>query len=424
MAESLWQLTASPEPVLTPLEESTTVDAIVIGAGFTGLSCALHLAQRGHGVIVLESREPGWGGSGRNAGQWLPGWPGRSPQSVVAQFGEERGTALNRFNADASRLVADLVTKHNIAADLNRSGIIVVAHTSAKFLELEGIHSSWAELSGRTRLVQPRDLGRFLTTERYFGGLLYEDGGSLNPLSYVRGLAAAAQTAGATIHVRSPAVAMGRHGDQWRIDTPKGSVVAPRLFVCTNAYSRGLWPPLDKVFLRIPMAMLASDPLPDGGTGFMPAKVPFGDTNRLALFGGMTDSQGRFVASVPPRFSNNASIRALSRDFDSKFRRVFAGVEPPRWRYSWMGYLCVVGDRIPRFYRLGPGAIAAMGYSGAGIAMGSALGREAARCLENDELLDTPIPVVEPKPLRFARIAPLVTRYVLTPIARQFDKRY
>ncbi len=424
VTRSLWQHVSAPGPASITLDGPATADAIVVGGGFTGLSCALGLAQSGHKVTLLEGRELGWGGTGRNAGQWLPGWPGRSPRSVIEQFGEERGSALNRFNRDASRLVVRLANEHGFHADVNQSGVLVVAHTPEKFTELEAIHRGWSDLDCRTKLISQRDIGRYLTTNRYFGGLLYEEGGTLNPLAYARGLANAALAAGVTIHTSSPAVRVLSHANHWHVETPHGSVVASRLAICTNAYTDGLWPGLDKVFFRVPMAMLASEPLLDRGAAFMPGMIPFGDTNRLALFGGMQDSAGRFIASVLPRLSDRASLGALSRGFDAKFRRVFAGIEPPRWRFNWMGHLCVVPDRVPRFFRLGHGAIAAMGYSGAGIAMGLALGREAARCLGNETSPDTPIPIVDPKPLRFNRIAPLVMRFVMTPLARTLDRRY
>ena len=156
----------------------------------------------------------------------------------------------------------------------------------------------------------------------------------------------------------------------------------------------------------------------------MPGGIPFADTNTLSLFGGMQDAAGRFVASILPGHSDRTPLSMLSKGFDNKFRRVFRGEEPPRWQDTWLGDLCIVPDRVPKLYRLAPGVMAAMGYSGAGIALGTAMGRELARHICNDNSLDSPVPVVEARPVPFARTLPLVHRHIVAPLARRLDHYY
>lgn len=421
---ALWARSGSARPALRALEGQLDADVVVIGAGYTGLSCALHLAELGHKAIVLEAREPGWGGSGRNAGQWLPGWAGRTPASVEDQFGAERGRALNQFNLQASRDLPEFMDAHRIAAEHKRSGVLVVAHTRKKLVELETMNASWGVLGANAALIRKEDLGAYLNTERYFGGLLYRDGGSLNPMAYARGLARAAQSNGVVIYGSSPALQADSRNDRWHVSTPNGVVIADRIAICTNAYTGDLWPGLQKSFYRLRIAMLASDIMPDKGRSFMTGGIPFADTNALSLFGGMQDAAGRFVASVLPGRSDKISTRSLARGFDAKFRRVFKGQEPPSWQQSWLGDLCVVPDRIPKFYRLGPGAMAAMGYSGAGIALGTAMGRELARCLSSDSSHDCPVPVVESESVPLVRTLPLLHRHLIAPLARRLDRFY
>lgn len=419
---SVWARTALAGPRFASLRGAVRADAVVIGAGYTGLCCALDLAERGHKAVVLEARELGWGGSGRNAGQWLPGWAGRTPQSVADEFGAERGRALNRFNLAASQTLPGFVESLGIAAELDRSGILMVAHTPKRFAALRRAFEDWLELGGDVTLIGRGDVGGFLATSRYFGGLLFGDGGMINPLAYARGLARSARAAGARIFARSPAIWISRERDRWRVETPDGSVDADFLALCTNAYTGDLWPMLGRGFYRLRVAMIASEELAEGGRGFMPAGIPFADTRAPWPFGGRLTSDGRFVASVLPHSSRRALPAALARGFDARFRRVFPGRAPPRWSQSWCGDLCVVPNRVPRLYRLGPGAMAAMGYSGAGIALGTALGRELARCLVGDVAHDGPVPALHPHPAPFARTVPWLFRHAIAPVARMAER--
>lgn len=424
MNSALWGRTAPANPALHFLEGQQEADVVIIGAGYTGLSCALQFAKLGRRVVILEAREPGWGGSGRNAGQWLPGWAGRTPASVEKQFGTEQGQALNQFNLDASRALPDFISDLGISADVQRTGILVVAHSQKKLAELATMHEGWNHLGGDTELIDAKDLGSYLNTTRYFGGLLYRDGGSLNPLAYARGLARVAQSSGVMIYGSSPALGAELQDNRWSVATPNGRVIAGRLAICTNAYTGNLWPGLQKSFYRLRIAMLASDILPDRGRSFMPKGIPFADTNALSLFGGMLDAEGRFVASVLPAQSDHASVRSLAKGFDAKFQTVFKGQKPPRWQQSWQGDLCLTPDRIPKLYRLGPGAMAAMGYSGAGIALGTALGRELARCLDGAQPIKSPVPIIEPRPVPLSRSLPLIHRHLIAPLARRLDYFY
>lgn len=419
---SVWARTAPAGARLQALRGSVRADAVVIGAGYTGLCCALELAGRGHNAVVLEAREPGWGASGRNAGQWLPGWAGRTPQSVADEFGAERGRALNRFDLAASQALPGFAESHGVAAELDRSGILMVAHTQKKFAELRRAFEGWSELGGDVTLIGRGDVGDFLATSRYHGGLLFGDGGMINPLAYARGLARAARAAGARIFARSPAIGISRERDRWRVETPGGSVVADFLALCTNAYTDDLWPALGRSFYRLRVAMIASERLTEGGRDFMTAGVPFADTRAPWPFGGRLTTDGRFVASVLPQRSRRASPAALAGGFDARFRRTFPGRTPPRWSESWCGDLCVVPNRIPRLCRLGPGAMAAMGYSGAGIALGTALGGELARYLMEDAAHDSPVPVVDPRPAPFARAIPWLFHHAIAPVARMAER--
>src|ERR1700744_4649371 len=128
LAPSLWAATAPAAPSTPPIEGDISADVVVIGAGYCGMSTALHLAERGTRVVVLEAREPGWGGSGRNGGQVIPGLK-YDPDELEEKFGPERGKRLVDFVGKSADVVFDLIGKHGMNVPHTRSGWIQGAHT-------------------------------------------------------------------------------------------------------------------------------------------------------------------------------------------------------------------------------------------------------------------------------------------------------
>lgn len=417
LARSLWWQTAPAGVAGAKLQTKISTDLLVIGAGFTGLSCALHAAEMGRTVTVVEAHEPGWGATGRNAGQWMLGWAGRTPASVEKQFGATVGRALNAFNLAATQALPDFIAHHAIEADVRRTGILVLAQSTKQLTELETVRRDWQQFGANIQQISAADLPAYLVTNHYAGGIVYKDGGSLNPLAYARGLANAARKAGAALYDRSPALSMQPMADGWRVTTPQGEVHAGRVAVCTDAYSDALWPELNRSFYRLRLAMLASTPLTAEGMAFMPAGMPFADVGAMSVFGGMVDAHGRFVASFMPGLSSNTSPQVIARGFDAKFRRIFQN-HPPHWSTAWVGDVGVVPDRIPKLYDLAPGAMAALGFSGAGIAMATAYGRELAYQLFDDARRSAALPQAMLKSVAFVRTVPLLFRYVAAPVAR------
>lgn len=209
LAPSLWATTAAPAPDTPPLAESGTADVVIVGGGFCGLSTALHLAERGIRPVVLEAREVGYGGSGRNGGQVIPGLK-YDPADLVARFGRERGERLARFAGGTADVVFDLIARHGMDVPHRRAGWIQGAHTETGLAEVERRAAQWADLGAPTRVLDKAEAERLLGTGRYRGGWLDGRGGAIQPLSYARGLARAALKAGASIHGASPVTSLER----------------------------------------------------------------------------------------------------------------------------------------------------------------------------------------------------------------------
>src|SRR4051794_883722 len=190
LPRSLYAETAKPAPATPPLDGSRSVSVAIVGGGFTGLSTALHLAEQGVDVAVLEAHEPGWGASGRNGGQVNPGLK-YDPDQIEAHFGADLGARMVEFSGNAPNVVFELIERHQIACEALQSGTLRAAMHRRT---LEGVRQSAEQWQRRTSQVSflERDAISGLTeTDRYVGAMLDRRGGQLNPLGYARGLAAA-----------------------------------------------------------------------------------------------------------------------------------------------------------------------------------------------------------------------------------------
>ena len=148
LPDSLWAATAPPDPGDAPIDSTHTCDVCVVGGGFTGLSSALHAAEAGARVILLEAAQPGWGASGRNGGQVIPGFK-LDPDDIVARFGSERGERLVEFSGGAPDLVFDLIARHQMDCSARRGSWIHAVHGSAALSEESERVRQWRALHYR-----------------------------------------------------------------------------------------------------------------------------------------------------------------------------------------------------------------------------------------------------------------------------------
>ena len=219
---------------------------MVVGAGYTGLSAALRLAEAGCRVAVLEGAAVGFGGSGRNvglvnAGLWLP------PDDVAERLGEEHGERLLDLLGDAPRFVFDLVERHGILCEAERAGTLHCAAGPKGLRDIERRTAQWAARGAPVRLLGAAETTARTGTGAYIGSLFDARAGTVQPLAYARGLARAAIAAGARVFAESPVVGCERvasGGGAWRVFTPSGSVSADWVVVATNAYTAAPWPEL------------------------------------------------------------------------------------------------------------------------------------------------------------------------------------
>lgn len=398
---SLWDQTSEEVDPGVAVDGDLTVDVAVIGGGYTGLSTALHLAEKGMSACVLEGRQIGFGGSGRNvgllnAGLWLP------PQDVRARLGEARGTRLVGLLGDAPAYVMSLIERHQIRCELTRSGTIHAAHSPAGMKDLARRAEEWQRLGAPVRLLSKQEAAGKIGSEAFFGGLLDARAGTLNPMGYVRGLARAAAAAGARICIEAKVIKLFRQGESWQVETGAGTVTAKSVVLATNAYSGDLWPGLKSSFVPIDYFQVATRPLGDRLAHILAERQGIWDTGKI-MFSLRRDAADRLIiGSMGAAIGGEGGLS--ERWAKRQLVRLFPSLGPVELETSWHGQIAMNREHLPRIHRLAEGLYTPIGYNGRGIAPGTVFGKAMADLLSGGDEADLPMPVTDVEPARGGRL--------------------
>ncbi|MEJ1996257.1 MAG: FAD-binding oxidoreductase [Limibacillus sp.] len=398
LPESPYGERAAPAPDTPALKGETKAEVCVVGGGFTGLSAALRLAEKGVDTILLEAEEPGFGASGRNGGQIIPGFK-HDPEAMIARFGADKGEALAAFAGRAPDLVFELIERHAMDCDAVRSGWLQAAHGSAALPAVESRVRQWRERGAPIELLGAEETERLTGARGYAGALLDARGGTLNPLAFARGLARAALSEGASLHGGSPVTSLREEGGGWRVSTGRGGVRAERVLIATNAYTGDFWPGLAQSVIPVYSYQIATEPLSANlQATIMPNRLGLSDTRRLLNYC-RQDAGGRLLVG-------GRGYRRESTDPDDfqgirrALGRLFPSVIDVPLRYCWSGRVALTLDHWPHIGELAPGLSIAYGFNGRGVAMATATGRQMAEHLAGAPLETLPLPVRPFKPLR------------------------
>jgi glycine/D-amino acid oxidase-like deaminating enzyme len=396
---SLWYATAAAPPDLPALEEEIETDVCIVGAGYTGLSTALHLAPKGVRTVVLEAEEVGYGGSGRNAGHCTPTFHFHPIPRVRRMLGEPWAERLIRRQTDAANLVGRLIREHGIDCEWRQTGYLHAAHTPSALAKLEEHNRTYVAIGKATRVLD-REKTRALTgSERYFGAWFHPAGGHLNPLGYARGLARAAVGQGVRVFVRSRVTGIEPRGTRWAVRTARGTVVADKVVCGTGAYTDRYWPGLERSFAIGTVFVAATQPLSDNiRKSVLPNDTTMHD-GRGDIFVYKYDKAGRIVASMWPSGRRGPDPEFTRRVMTEKLRWLHPQIGEVDWQYLWYGDLDLQPRTIPRLFELAPGVVASLGYSGRGVPTGTMMGTVLA-----DWALGVPVQdmALKPEPLRAA----------------------
>ena len=375
------------------------VDVGIVGGGYTGLSTALHCAQAGLSVQVIEAGAIGTGGSGRNvglvnAGLWLP------PAQVTKVLGEAvAGPFLRRFGA-APAQVFDLIERHQIRCAATRTGTIHAAHSRAGLRDLQGRHRAWQAAGAPVTLLDGDAVAERTGSRAFFGGLVDARAGTVNPMAYARGLARVARAAGSRIATQTPVTGLRPHQGGWQIVTEAGTVTARTAVLATNAYTGALWPALSRSLTPLHYVQIATEPLGTRSAGILKAGEGLWDTAPI-MSSLRRDRDGRLIVGSMGRLIGSAESGVTRRWAAALLRKRFPDLGPVRFESAWDGVIGLTSEHIPRIYRLADGLYAPSAYNGRGITTGTVFGQALADHLTGapDAL---PLPPVAPSPDRAA----------------------
>ncbi|MFA0811487.1 NAD(P)/FAD-dependent oxidoreductase [Microbulbifer epialgicus] len=381
--DSYFAASANVIPAYPQLEGVTDVDVCVIGAGYTGLSTALHLAERGYKVAVLEAERVAWGASGRNGGHVGVGQR-RCQSDLEEMFGIDIAKRLWQFGIEAVQLVERLIVKYKIRCGLKRG----IMHLAAKPSHDNYLRQEADLLQDRygyteVRYADEQEVQELIGSRRYLGAQVDSGSLHLHPLNYALGLAAACKEMGVELFERSR-VLQYRGSGPCEVTTAKGRVRANNIVLACNGYLGNLEPRMAGKIMPINNFVLATQPLSESlareliandhavqDTLFVINYWKLSEDNRL-IFGGGENYTSRFPSNIR-RFVRKNMLK------------VYPQLETTQIDYGWGGTLAITMNRMPHMGRLEPNVFYSQGYSGHGVPTATFAGKLLAEVIAGTE---------------------------------------
>lgn len=396
--DSLWQDTAIASSPYAPLRDRIKVDVAIVGAGYTGLSAALHLCETGAKIAVLDAHEPGWGASGRNGGQVIPGLK-YDPDELMRKFGPDLGPRLVDFVGGAPGFVFDLIEKHGMKCDHKRCGWIQPAHNTKMLDTLHQRARQWLSAGADVEVLEHEQLCNLLGTRSYVGGWLDRRGGSLNPLSFARSLASSAAARGVSIYPNTPAQSFVQRGAGYEITTPGGPVEAQQLVIATNGYTDNLLPGLRQTVIPAHSFQVCTGKI-DRKTldTILTQGHVASDSRRILLYFRKYDD--RVLMGGVGSFDEPRDV-SFFRHLEQALVTIFPQMGQCKFDHHWFGRVALTADFVPHLQEPLPGVFTALGYNGRGIAMATAMGSLLARRVNGEPAETLPFPTTRMTPIPF-----------------------
>jgi gamma-glutamylputrescine oxidase len=371
-----YEATKRVDLTTAPLDGDVAVDVAIIGGGITGVSAALHLAERGYNVALVEAEHIGWGASGRNGGQALPGF-GASETKVKSLVGAERAKKLWDMSMEAVDLLHGQIQRFGIPCD----PVIGYLHAAVKPRHVRELRESQEELAALGapvgRVLEGEELQARLASPRYLAALEDNVAGHIHPLNYTLGLAKAAQAAGAKLYTQTKVLQVER-GKTVTVKTSRGTISASFLLVSGGAYLGDLMAPIAGYIMPVGTYIIATEQRADVRE-MIPGNEAVADLNFVLdyfrrsaddrmLFGGRVS-----YSTLPPP--------SLAASMLRRAQKVFPQLRNARVEYCWGGNVDISVNRAPHFGKLADNILFCQGFSGHGVALTGLAGKLVAEAI-------------------------------------------
>jgi gamma-glutamylputrescine oxidase len=380
--DSYYAATVQRGPGFPALEGSVDCDVAIVGGGLAGLSAALELAAKGFKTVLLEAKEVGWGASGRNGGQAIHGLA-CDQETIEAQLGLDDARRVWAMSLEAIDLIRQRIAAHHIDCDW-RDGYLGLATSRRKAADL----ATWADRMTTvygaefTRIAES-DVGRWIASPRYKGGIHDPRSGHLHPLKYSLGMAAAAARAGAQLHEHSPVTVLEQQAGGVLLRTAQGQVRARQALLAGNVYLQGLAARLEERIMPVGTYIVCSEPI-DAPLcdSLVPSRSAVCDTNFVLDYFRPTNDH-RILYGGRVSYST-MTPRNLAEGMRQRMVGTFPQLAGTRIDHAWGGFVDITMNRAPDFGRLAPNLYYLQGFSGHGLALTGLAGKLVAEAMGGD----------------------------------------
>lgn len=377
-APSYYAASGLPQPARPPLQGEVVADVVVIGAGYTGLSSALHLAEAGFKVVVLEAAQVGWGASGRNGGQLVHSYS-RDMDVIEARYGATTAQALGSMAFEGAKIIRERIAKYQIDCHFKPGGMFA-AITAKQVSQLEHHKALWERYGHiELRLLDAAQSEVAIGTRRYKATLLDDSTGHMHPLRLAQGEAAALESLGGVVHEGSPVLRIER-GDPAVVHTAQGRVKARFVIVACNAYIGGLEPQLASRSMPCGTQVIATEPLGDRFPEILPTDYCVEDSNFLLdYFRLSADRRLLYGGGVIYGARDPQHVESIIRP---KLLKTFPQLQGVRIDYGWTGNFLLTLSRLPEVGRLSANIYYSQGCSGHGVTFTHLIGRVLSEVIQ------------------------------------------